>query len=242
MKKNKIDILSLEHEVLKILFHISRMVASRTGIEAEGYVLINKEITVAPIHFGAILAYINFPDKFKRTNTSDFNYYVNLNPTDKQIDAHGLSKYSVELLSDVIDNLALEEQVIDKLENLTNGMYKRTIQLTVKGKVAYTTYYWIKLKEKEEREMKSVESTIKTGKWTRTNMIISGLLAATTTMVVVTNYFGNKAQTLQEDKKEKLESSRQLEMRQDVQELTKQLHQISLILSDTAKAKVKIEK
>ncbi len=109
MTKQKTETLSLEHEVLKILFDISRMVVSRSGIESEGYVLINKEMAIVPIHFGAILASINFPDKFVRTNQSDFNYYQNLNPTDKEIDKHGLSKYSVSLISDVINNLAFEE-------------------------------------------------------------------------------------------------------------------------------------
>ncbi len=95
-------------------------------------------------------------------------------------------------------------------------------------------------KDVRDEELRS--STVKTGKWTRRNMVISGILAATTTLVVLTNYFDNKAKKLQQDIKEKSDSLRQSETRQDVQELTKQLHQISQSLQDTSKVKVKIEK
>ena len=180
MAKQKTETLSLEHEVLKILFDISRMVVSRSGIESEGYVLINKEMAIVPIHFGAILACINFPGKFVRTNPSDFNYYQNLNPTDKEIDKHGLSKYSVSLISDVIDNLAFEKDVIDKLENTGEFNHKRTIQLTEKGKIAYTTSSWIKLKEKEELEKESINASIRTSRLTRRNIRVGwGLGLAT---------------------------------------------------------------
>lgn len=80
-------------------------------------------------------------------------------------------------------------------------------------------------KDLRDEELRS--STVRTGKWTRRNMVISGILAATTTMVVLTNYFDNKTKKLQEDIRERSDTLRQSEIRQDVQELTRQLHQIS---------------
>jgi hypothetical protein len=242
MTKQKTETLSLEHEVLKILFDISRMVVSRSGIESEGYVLINKEMAIVPIHFGAILASINFPGKFVRTNQSDFNYYQNLNPTDKEIDKHGLSKYSVSLISDVIDNLAFEKDVIDKLENTSEFNHKRTIQLTEKGKIAYTTSSWIKLKEKEELERESISASIRTSKLTRRNIRVGWILGIATFIAVITNLFITIRKTNQDTEKQSSEALKQSQSKKDTLQLIQELHQISLSLKDTAKVKVKIEK
>lgn len=242
MKTEPIETVSLEHEVLKILFNISRMVVSRSGIESTGYVLINKEMAIVPIHFGAILAYINFPDKFVRTNPSDLNYYKNLNPTDKEIDKHGLSKYSVSLISDVIDNLAFEKDVIDNLENAGEFNYKRTIQLTEKGKIAYTTNNWIKLKDKEELDIQSVKASIRTSKLTRRNIRVGWILGIATFLAVMANLVITIRKTNQDTQKQNLESLEKSRHRQDVPQLTHELHQISQSLADTSTKKIKIVK
>lgn len=133
-------------------------------------------------------------------------------------------------------DLFKEYKEIGYVEVNEDGKYR----LSDAGKMYYE--YLKKESTKYEADIKAIISSTKTGVWTRRNMIISGVLALITSTVVVKGCFDNKEQNMQQRNKDYKESIQQLQIHQDVQELTKELHQISLILSDTSRVRGKTEK
>ncbi len=114
-----------------------------------------------------------------------------------------------------------------------------SIQLTQKG---WEFESFEKYREKKITENEVIKGTIKTGKWTRNNMIISGILASITTMVVVKGCYDNRARDMQQRNRGLIDSIKQIQILQSVKEVNQKLQEISHALSDTAKVKVKIEK
>jgi hypothetical protein len=70
------DLPIIEHEILGILYHYTTMTIVGTGTPANGQNPLFAEADSLPLHYGAIWALLNNPDKFKSKDISNLNYYL----------------------------------------------------------------------------------------------------------------------------------------------------------------------
>jgi ABC-type Na+ efflux pump permease subunit len=97
-------------------------------------------------------------------------------------------------------------------------------------------------KKKEETNVLLDASNLKTGRWTRTNIIITIVTGSITLIAVLTNLGITINRESKESIRQLRDSIQQAKTQENASELNKNIHQIHQALQDTAKVKVKIEK
>ncbi|SRR6266536_5459461 len=97
-------------------------------------------------------------------------------------------------------------------------------------------------KAKEKLDSDLNDSNLKTGRWTRTNIVITSIIGSITLIAVLTNLGITINRESKESSRHLKDSLQQIKTQESALELNKELHQIRQTLQDTAKVKVRIEK
>lgn len=97
-------------------------------------------------------------------------------------------------------------------------------------------------KTKQKLDSDLNESNLKTGRWTRSNMIISVIIGSITLIAVLANLGITVNRESKETGRKLRDSLQEVKTQQNASQLNRELHQIYQVLQDTSKVKVKIER
>lgn len=164
----------------------------------------------------------------------------------------GIPQDRHELFRSLINKMIDDGYVdfIDKVEDRKSASlitYEERTMLTAVGYYFIASKNGYKAKEKQAKAKDKLatdlnDSNLKTGKWTRKNILVTGSIAVITLMFVIGNWYINYKKYHQESYKLKTVSLQDLKQQQDSEKLFQELGQIRQYLKDTANVKVKIEK
>jgi hypothetical protein len=136
----------LEHEILKVLYiKTSLYRGGYTRGDGRTVIMAKRDYKDATLYFGTLVDILNLPEKYES------DAYKSLQGLDRTQEEINTKKYNYGQVSNAIEVLEFNGQVIDKvIENTPQHSGSRRITLTNKGAIDYRNRFYFKQSESEE--------------------------------------------------------------------------------------------